>query len=54
MRRVFQDSGLELKVGVYCLVLRFSFQGTRFYFGVKVPFLQAGFWLGIEVPVLGV
>lgn len=54
MRRVSQGSGLELKIGVYCLVLRFSSQGTRFYFGVKVPFLQAGFWLGVEVPVLEV
>lgn len=34
-------------------MLRFSSQVTRFYFGVKVLFLQAGFWLGIEVPVLG-
>lgn len=41
-------------MGVSHLVLRFSSQVTRFYFGVKVLFLQAGFWLSIEVPVLGV
>lgn len=40
-------------MGVNYLVLRFSSQGTRFYFVVKVPFLQARSCLGIEVPVWG-